>query len=68
MRPMKAFSPLICAHCGKPYGHRIKRAGTRVAEFQTVVKPYEPFCTIRCALAYARRMVKQQLTGKDSAQ
>lgn len=51
----------ICASCGKPYGERHKE-WPRVAQ-----KPlpwngkswraqYNPFCTLRCALVYARHM------------
>lgn len=41
----------ICAQCGKRYGRRWQ-AGQPMPEW---LAPYNPFCTLRCALAYARR-------------
>jgi len=57
-----------CANCGKACGRRYHswpkdQQKPSPWDGQSWSHPYNPFCTLRCALSYARRMYDRVGTG-----
>jgi hypothetical protein len=56
----------VCLHCRKTCGSRVKKwplEQSKPAEWdgESWYWPYNPFCTLRCALSYARMKATKQM-------
>jgi len=52
---------------GVPFGHNDNVAERRLWDGQSYYLPYKPFCTLRCALAYARAAHAEHIRNTDES-